>query len=200
MAALYLAWVGASRFASNRPLQRAEAAAARAPVQNEPAGLRITQFYAASGEIDRGDPVTVCYGVENARAVQLDPPVAEIEPSRNRCLPVAPERTTTFRLTASDESGNRISEAFTVKVNPAPPRIVAIDLSSQSVKRGQPVMVCVEVRNALSVRLDPPGFAFSPDAKSCRTWIPVRPQTYTLTATGSGGRTDRERFTIRVKW
>lgn len=78
--------------------------------------LKILQFYARSREIARGEKALVCYGVVNAAAVQLEPPVEKVWPAVNRCFEVAPERTTRYRLTAEDAKHNTAVEEFEVVV------------------------------------------------------------------------------------
>ncbi|MGE5648539.1 MAG: hypothetical protein ACM336_22400 [Acidobacteriota bacterium] len=160
---------------------------------------RILQFYASAGEVEKGASAIVCYGVENARAVRVDPPVEQLGLSRNRCFSITPARTTTYKLIASAANGSEISESLTVRVVPAPPRILFIDLSAAEAKLGQPFTLCYGVKNASSVRLDPLGWKLEPVEKNCRMWYPVRTLNYTLTASGAGGRKDQEKFTIKVK-
>ena len=116
----YLAFVGLSRYTANSDLRRAERAREASKYQALPGTggteVKILQFYAASEEIRRGDRVIVCYGVENARAVRLDPAIEEVEPSPNRCFNAFPKRTTTFKLTATGKNGNEVSASFTVHV------------------------------------------------------------------------------------
>src|ERR1039458_850593 len=60
------------------PERRAEAPAAAAPPEPSPAGAaRITQFYTTKALVSRGDTALVCYGVENATTVWLEPPRQE---------------------------------------------------------------------------------------------------------------------------
>ena len=116
----YLVFVGLSRHTANSDLKRAESAREASKYQAIPAsggaGLRIVQFYAANNEIRAGDHVILCYGVENARAVRLDPPIQEVEPSPNRCFNAYPKRTTAFKLTATGKDGAEVSASFTVRV------------------------------------------------------------------------------------
>src|ERR1035437_3042348 len=43
-----------------------------------PEGARITQLYTTSAQVGRGETALVCYGVENAKAVWLEPPRREL--------------------------------------------------------------------------------------------------------------------------
>lgn len=198
----YLGWIRLSRrFAESRMEERAAGvrSAARQPPPATGTGVRITQFYASSGELSKGDSASLCYGVENARAVRLEPEVQAIEPSMNRCISVAPERTTTFRLIAQGKDAGEVSESLTVNVSPAPPRILFITLSGREVKRGEQLAMCYGVANAVSAVLGPSGMKLPPSAKYCFAWHPPGTLKYTFSAFSADGRVDRETFTVKVK-
>jgi hypothetical protein len=201
---VYLGVVFMTRYTASREMERAriarEAAKYKPLAPSAGTGVRIAQFYAGSGEIARGEHATVCYGVENARAVRLDPAIEQLEPSSNRCFSVSPRQTTTFKLTATGQDGREVSDSFTIRVGPAPPRIVSVDLSSAGVTRGQPFTMCFLVENASSVRVEPLGWSMTASNKrTCRTWIPPRTMRYTLVASSADGRKDQEQFTVKVE-
>ncbi|HEY4950526.1 MAG TPA: hypothetical protein VIH88_09350 [Candidatus Acidoferrales bacterium] len=78
--------------------------------------FKIISFYAMPGKIHRGDTVDMCYGVSNAKAVKLDPPVANVWPSVDRCMQVSPKKTTTYTFTADDGKGNTKTAQLTIEV------------------------------------------------------------------------------------
>ena len=199
-ALLYLAMVFMLRHQSNVDLERPATppAAARA-APNPPAGLRITQFYADRGEIVKGEHAIVCYGVQDAATVRLDPPVEELKPAMNRCFSVTPVTATTYRLIATSASGSEVSEAFTIGVSPAPPKILFVAISARDLKRGEKFTLCYGVTATSSVRLEPMGWTLPASEKECRMWYPTLTAKLTLIATGEGRRTDRETVTIRVR-
>ena len=162
-------------------------------------GVKIVNFYTATGTISRGDTALVCYSVLNAAVVRITPPVAELTPSISRCVPVTPQQTTTYRLDASGSDGSAASSSFEMRVEPAPPRIEMLNLSAKEVKRGQAFDMCYTVKNATGLRLHPPAVAVVPAEKRCYHWFPVATTKYTLTASGDRGRTDALTFTVRVK-
>jgi len=200
---LYLGWVAATRYFAGRDIERAAKArqARPSPPTEETAGtaVKILQFYASTGEVTKGQHAIVCYGVENARAVRLEPAIEELKPARNRCFSVFPERTTTFKLLADGADGKQVSESFTVKVNPAPPSILFVAISHKEIKRGQPWTMCYGVANATAVRIEPAIQPLQVGEKQCIRTFPMRTATYTLVASGAGGREDREKFTLTVK-
>src|SRR5581483_4675386 len=89
--------------------------------QPDPAA-KILQFYASPGAIGQGETTLLCYGVENARSVRLEPAVEAIAPSSNRCIQVAPKQRTKYTLTARGAGGDEASQSLEVKVGPAKPK------------------------------------------------------------------------------
>src|ERR1039458_4415091 len=68
-----------------------------------PEGARITQFYSTLAQVGRGETALVCYGVENATAVWLEPPRHELSAAQARCVEVSPTAETTYKLTAQGD-------------------------------------------------------------------------------------------------
>jgi hypothetical protein len=119
---LYAVWVVASRHSQNREIERAlarKAARVGKPFDDSGTGLRILHFYPGKGEVAPGEALLICYGVRDAKAVRIDPPVEQIRPMWNRCLTVMPTRTTTYRLRAEGFDGDIVSASFTVEVRGA---------------------------------------------------------------------------------
>lgn len=82
-------------------------------------GLKIIMFYGAPGVVDAGEPASICFGVQNAKSVRIDPFIQELRPTFNRCLEATPVRDTRYTLTAEDGAGNVVTESFEVKVRPS---------------------------------------------------------------------------------
>jgi hypothetical protein len=122
LAALYVAWTFYSRNESSRRAQaaiEAQREESRKRVVDQIYGsgeIKFSTFGADSGLLHRGETTELCYGVVNATAVKLDPPVADIKPSYHHCLEIAPKTTTTYTITAEDGKGNKKSESVTVRV------------------------------------------------------------------------------------
>jgi len=194
---LYVVWVVVSRQQAPRPPEPP-----RLPQEIQEAigsGLKILHFYAHTGELVKGEHLIICYGVRDARAVRLEPPVEVLSPSMNRCFAVRIDTATTFRLVAEGADGAEVSASFTVNVKPAPPRIVFVALSQKEIRRGQPLAICYGVEHAVKANLEPLKMSLPPSEKNCIQFYPVQTITYTFVATGEDGRTDREKFTITVK-
>ena len=79
-ALLHLGWILLIRTQGpvrpNDP-SRAESAYYRGFLENDGSAVRILQFYANTREVIEGEPAVVCYGVQNADSVRLEPPVEE---------------------------------------------------------------------------------------------------------------------------
>ena len=120
IALAYLGWVMLQRHNANQEYERAAAESETArykklvPANTE---LKITQFYASKQVAASGESVLVCYGVENAHSVRIEPPIEDhLIPLPAKCIPFAPHRTTTLKLVAEGDKGGEATESITVKV------------------------------------------------------------------------------------
>jgi hypothetical protein len=80
--------------------------------------LRILNFYGGPGTIRRGERATICYGVNAADRVRLDPPVEELHPAISHCFQVTPLRDTEYKLAAEDRAGHVVTQSLVIKVAP----------------------------------------------------------------------------------
>src|ERR1039457_6125917 len=87
------------------PERRAEAPASSSSEPSPADAARITQFYTTKALVSRGDTALVCYGVENATAVWLEPPRQELSAALARCVEVSPVADTTYKLTGEGADG-----------------------------------------------------------------------------------------------
>jgi hypothetical protein len=123
IALLYVAWVFYSRHESNVAAERAAAAKEQERRQRTvnaifgSGEILFSTFSADSGLLKRGDHTQLCYGVENAKTVKLDPPIAALKPTYRNCIEIAPKTTTTYTITADDGKGHTKSESLTVRVH-----------------------------------------------------------------------------------
>src|ERR1039457_1568947 len=107
------------------PERRAEAPASSS--EPSPAdAARITQFYTTKALASRGDTALVCYGVENATAVWLEPPRHELSAALARCVEISPLVDTTYKLTAEGTDGKTVTAELKVSVGAARARIVNV--------------------------------------------------------------------------
>ena len=172
----------------------------RDPPQQAGSGtaVRITQFYAISGEMTDAERNTICYGVENAKSVRMEPPVEHVWPTAARCFWVAPRQDTEYRLIADGFDGSQRTESFVVHVKPAPPSILFLAVSHKEIQNGDAVTFCYGVTHAKAVRLDPVGWSLAPTAKNCARFYPHATTKFTLVASGSGN-PDTDQFTVKVR-
>jgi hypothetical protein len=78
--------------------------------------VKILQFYGGAREIAPGAKVLVCYGVVNATALRLDPPVEKVWPALSRCFEVTPAKSTHYTLTAEGAEHTTVSESIEIAV------------------------------------------------------------------------------------
>ncbi len=121
LACVYLGWIYYSRWSENqafvRRLAEPKAAQDRAIVDAHGGGrLTLLGFYATPATIRRGEKSQLCYGVSNAKTVRIEPPIKNIWPSFSRCVEVAPESGTVYRLIAEDSAGHKVIATTTIKV------------------------------------------------------------------------------------
>ena len=124
IAAAYLLYVFMARRSDNQRF--AEQHQSPAPTKNSKfeatyggTALKILQFYARDGVIAEGAGTVICYGLLNARSVRIDPPVRGVSVSLNRCVEVAPRRTTRYTLTAEGNDNTTATASFELTVKGA---------------------------------------------------------------------------------
>jgi hypothetical protein len=176
----------------------------------EPQPLKILQFYPGALQIRPGEEVSLCYGVENAASVRIEPDGPEIDPSPNRCVMVTPEKTTTYTFHATGEDGSEQTQTAEVRVSGAPVArgqaggsagaglITLFAANVNTAAPGQQVTICYQAPEATSLRLQPAAAPVKAGGRNCFTVSPKQTTTYRLTATGPSG-TDTQSLTIRVR-
>ena len=176
--------------------QKPAATTARNPADD---AARITQFYTTSGQVAKGEKALVCYGVENASTVWMEPPRQELSAALARCVEVFPEADTTYKLTAQGADGKPVTRELKVTVGAPRAKLVNVNISALEVKAGELVSVCYTVEHARAVTIDPIRFRGGSAGKGCATDQPRKSTTYTISALGAGGDKDQEQVTVRVK-
>jgi hypothetical protein len=162
--------------------------------------VRITQFYTTKPLIARDESTSLCYGVDNAATVRIDPPVESVWPALSRCVTVSPRETTSYTLTAEDGHGQKSSQSVTVTVTGPPPRFADLEISSKEVAPGQPVSFCFKAKNATAVRGGPGRFSHGGSSDGdCLIDNPRKTTSYRITIEGAGGRTDEANITVKVR-
>jgi hypothetical protein len=198
-----LAWTWVQRHDSDLRLRRLLAGRHARPAESRGSSgtaARIVQFYAREAEIVEGERDLVCYGVENARSVKLDPPVETVEPALVRCFFVEPKWDTSYTLFAEGSDGSRDEATFAIRVRPAPPLFRMMAVSDKAIPAGEVVTVCYGVEHATGVVLHPIGWRLpASGSKNCVRFYPKATTDFTLVASGAAGLEARERFRVAVK-
>ena len=160
---------------------------------------RITQLYTTSAQVARGERALVCYGVENATTVWIEPPRQELSAALSRCVEVFPTADTTYRLTAEGPDRKAVTRELKVTVGSPRAKIVNVNVSALEVKAGDLVNLCYTVEHAKAVTIEPIGFRGGNRDKGCVSDQPRKSREYTISALGADGDKDEERVTVRVK-
>jgi hypothetical protein len=162
--------------------------------------LKITQFYSDPAVVRGSGKANLCYGVEGATKVTLDPPVEDMWPSMVRCFEVTPKTTTTYTLTAENASGQKVTQKTMIQVGPPTVKIVEVSVNSMTVKAGESFPFCVRAINAVKWTLSAGQWRTPPDSRGgCAVDYPKQTTTYVITAIGAMGETDSERVTATVQ-
>jgi hypothetical protein len=168
--------------------------------------VAITQFYPTAPRIGRGEQVELCYGVDNATKVALEPPIEKVWPALARCFAIRPASTATYTLTAWDDGGRSASKSVTIEVGGAAtkagaagPHIIQVTVNKLQIAAGEPVLICYTARNAASVKITPGQGTGQTAERGCVTDNPKATTTYQVVATGAAGQTDSERVTVKVR-
>src|SRR6202040_1943173 len=83
--------------------------------------VKIVQFYASEPTIPKGTKGNLCYGVENAVKLELDPPADDAYPAVSRCIEISPRTKTTYTLTAYGKDGGKETKSAEVNAGAALP-------------------------------------------------------------------------------
>jgi hypothetical protein len=166
------------------------------PAENKrPPRVKITQFYGDS-LVPKGLKGNLCYGVENAKKVELTPASDLIYPAVSRCIEIAPETRTTYTLTAYGEDGSKETKSIEVKAGAAPPRLYDLWANSVDVQRGEMVRICFKLENVRKVKVSPGTLE---SGTNCLSDKPAKTTTYKITAQGGDNEVDTGTVTVKVR-
>jgi hypothetical protein len=161
--------------------------------------VKITQFYASPPVVPKGEKALLCYGVENAKAVWIEPAVEKLNPALTRCIEVTPAKTTSYTLTAEDSKGATVRQKASIQVGGAKPRMYDISINSKAVKPGQQVSFCFKASNARSVSGAPGKFLMKGNPqRDCLIDAPRKTTTYEIAVSNEEGLTDSASITVEV--
>lgn len=175
---------------------------ASAPPAPAPSVLpaKITQFYSSTPKVSQGEQATICYGVENAVSVRIEPPVDELHPAVVRCFQFDPAGRVDYKLIAKGKAGDEVSQSLTIGLAGARPKFLDLTINATTVNPGEPIRFCFKAANATAVSGGPGVFLKGGVAGGdCLDDRPTRTTTYRLTVSNADGLTDTEEMTVRMK-
>lgn len=85
-------------------------------VQVDPPKPRFSMLAQSGKEVARGDRWAVCYSVENALSVRLEPTGMSLPVGKKRCFMLYPTQSMDFRIVAVGENNTLAAEKFGVRV------------------------------------------------------------------------------------
>jgi hypothetical protein len=120
-AVLYDGWTFYSRWSDRRHAEQArqeqEASDARKTIQMLGGDqLKILDFYASPAAVKPGGQTTLCFGVNGAKSVSIEPHIEDLHPALSHCMQISPGADTEYKLTAEDAAGHQVTQSVTVKV------------------------------------------------------------------------------------
>lgn len=149
------------------------------PTQSVAGPIEIKKFVVSPGVIPAGEDSTLTWEVTGADVVRIDNGIGTVPPSGSQV--VKPPDTTTYKLTASNESGS-ITATTTLSVNVGAP-VITFTASPDTIVAGGTSTLTWNVSGASTVKLGHD----SVEASGTREVSPAATTTYTLTATNSKG-------------
>jgi hypothetical protein len=166
--------------------------------------LKILGFYARDAAIVEDATTLLCYSVQNAKSLRIEPPVGSVYPALSRCVEVSPRHDTRYVLTAEGNDGHTESSNATVAVKPDlanAPRVTSFGVAKHSYDQGHHYFtIAFTFENANSVSIDPPVFSTLTDSAPWGQWTvaPEKTTTYTLTVTDKKGRKASKQLKVEV--
>jgi osmotically-inducible protein OsmY len=135
--------------------------------------------------ITPGKSATVTWTSHNATSLDLEPGIGRVGAQGSRTI--SPQTSTTYTLIANGPQGQASATARVNIWNAVPPPRVTLNAVPSSVPRGQPTRVTWSSQGATLVDIEPGLGRVGPEGS--QTVSPQSDTTYTLTATGPGGKT-----------
>jgi hypothetical protein len=164
------------------------------------AAVNIVSFTVDPATVPAGAQAQLCYEVENASSVLIEPGVSAMKPTKD-CFNVSAAETTVYTLTAIGPDGKPITRQVTLNVEAAPPKaqIVRFEVLREIGPGGASDVqfrLCYEVRNANHAELDNNGGEVVLNESRCQQVKPEQSTVYTLSAIGADGRTVTRQVTV----
>ena len=175
-------------------------AQAPAPVVAPPVfPAKITQFYASPPQVPKGGRTLLCYGVESAASVTLDPGNEALSPALTKCIEKVPAANTTYTLTVKGKDGKTLVQSVSVSTGFQALKFVDLVINAPQVKPGEAVNFCFQAQGAVDVGGGPGTFQKGGAANGdCLMDHPRQTTTYQITIRGAGNQIETEKMTVKV--
>jgi len=161
-----------------------------------PVAAKITSFYASPPAIHKGEEALLCYGVEDAKWVKLDPPLEKLTPSFTRCFTVKPEKTTHYTL--SVEGASRGVDVTVGPPAPKPVEMIRLFVADKpEAAAGERVTLCYGLVKAKSAELN--GKSVPVAERRCFQEQVTASTKFRLVVTGEDGKRQEADLSVKVK-
>jgi hypothetical protein len=150
-----------------------------------PAQAQIVQFTAQPAAITSGQTTTLSWVIQNATSATITPGVGTVSATTGS-VPVSPTTTTTYTLTATGPNG-QTTQTVQVTVGSSSAQILRFSAGPSSIPAGGQSTLSWATSGATTVSISPGVGTVS--ANGSTTISPASTTTYTLSATGTDGKT-----------
>ena len=160
----------------------------------------IDTFYPTTMAISRGEAGVLCYGVQSASDVRIEPPVEKLHPALTYCFHVQTDKTTTYTLVAVNRDGKEARKQATLTVGGVKPKLQDMFVSADKVKPGEEIALCWKSTGATQVEAGPGEFDHGGRAsRDCIRDRPTKTTRYSVTVSNSLGMQDTDSIVVTVK-
>jgi hypothetical protein len=146
---------------------------------------QIVRFTASPSSIPTGGQATLSWSTNNATAVSISPTVGTV--SANGSTTVSPASTTTYTISATGADGKTVTSTVQITVGAITAQIVRFTANPSSIPAGGQTTLSWSISNASTVTIAP-GIG-SVAANGSVAVSPTSTTTYTISATGTDGKT-----------
>jgi hypothetical protein len=159
-----------------------------------PSAAQVVRFAASPSTIAAGGQSTLSWSTTGASSVSISPTVGTV--GANGSTTVSPATTTSYTISATGSDGKTVTAVATVTVTATAAQIVRFAASPSTIAMGAQSTLSWTTSGASSVSISPTVGTVS--ANGSTTVSPASTTSYTITATGSDGKTVTAVATVTV--
>jgi hypothetical protein len=160
---------------------------------------KINEFYASPQQVPKGQRTLLCYGVESAVSVTLDPGNESLSPALAKCIEKVPTSDTTYTLTVKGKDGQTHTRTLAITTGIAAMKFLDLMVNAPQVKAGEMVSFCFKAQGAVAVSGGPGKFQKGGQPNGdCLVDQPTKTTAYEITIRGAGNQVDTERMSVKV--